>query len=194
MPLPSVTFRSELPPIVRKELDQLDSELTAYLLQEHDDDGQHTHITASSLTVTGPLAVLGGPITVNGVEPQQTLTFVIAHFASPGSGIATGFSGVLVVPWACTITQVTLLSADPALTSGSMVVDIWKAPYANYPPTVADSICASAKPTLSGAIKSQDATLVGWTTALAADDILAFNVESVTSVKRVRLDLRVTLV
>lgn len=190
MPLPSVTFRSELPPIVRKELDQLDSELTGYLLQEHDDDGHHTHITTTSLTVTG------GPITVDGVELQhtQTLTFVIAHFASPGSGIATGFSGVLVVPWACTITQVTLLSADPDVTSGSMVVDIWKDTYANYPPTGADSICASAKPTLSGAIKSQDSTLVGWTTALAADDILAFNVESVTSVKRVRLDLRVTLV
>jgi len=67
MPLPSVTFRSELPPVVRKELDQLDGEITAYLLQEHDDDGRHTVITATAITVTGPLTVTG-PVTING-EP-----------------------------------------------------------------------------------------------------------------------------
>jgi len=66
MPLPSVTFRSELPPVVRKELDQLDGEITAYLLQEHDDDGRHTVITATAVTVTGPLTVTG-PVTINGV-------------------------------------------------------------------------------------------------------------------------------
>ena len=123
----------------------------------------------------------------------QTLTFVIAHFATPGSGIASGFQGVLVVPWACTITQVTLLSADPDITSGSIVIDIWKSTYATYPPTVANSICGSAKPTLSSAIKSQDSALVGWTPVLAENDVLGFNVNSASGVKRVRVDLRVTL-
>jgi len=52
---------------VRKELDQLDGEITAYLLQEHDDDGRHTVITATAITVTGPLTVTG-PVTING-EP-----------------------------------------------------------------------------------------------------------------------------
>lgn len=61
-PLPSVTFRSELDPVVRKELDQLDSELTSYLLEEHDDDGHHTAISATSLKVNGP-TTFNGPVT-----------------------------------------------------------------------------------------------------------------------------------
>jgi hypothetical protein len=35
--------------------------------------------------------------------------------------------------------------------------------------------------------------LTGWTTTIAAGDILAFNVDSVTALKRVRVDLQVTL-
>lgn len=97
-----------------------------------------------------------------------------------------------------TVEQYTGVVWCPTLPSGYWVArragKVFITGNSNYPPTVADSICASAKPTLSSAIKSQDSTLVGWTTALAADDILAFNVESVSSVKRVRLDLRVTLV
>lgn len=123
----------------------------------------------------------------------QHLSIVIAHFTTPGSGIATGFAGAVMIPWACTITQVTLLSEDPAVTSGSIVVDIWKDTYANYPPTVADTITASAKPTISSGTKGQDSTLTGWTTTLAAGDVLGFNVDSVTSLTRVRVILTVAL-
>lgn len=67
MPLPSVTFRSELDPVVRKELDQFDGELTGYLLEEHDDDGHHTRITADAVTVDGPVTINGGPLLIDGV-------------------------------------------------------------------------------------------------------------------------------
>ena len=147
-----------------------------------------TAIAGSAIT-TGTVAMARLPVNLR----TQTLSMVIAHFTSPGANIAIGFAGVLVVPWTCTITQATVLSTDDAITSGSIVVDIWKDSYTNYPPTVADSICASAKPTLSSAIKSQDTTLTGWTTALAANDVLAFNVDSVASLKRVRIDLQVLL-
>lgn len=93
----------------------------------------------------------------------------------------------LVVPFDCTITGVTLL-AD---TSGSIVVDIWKDTYANFPPTDADSITASAVPTISSATKSQDTTLTGWTTAVSAGDILRFNVDSVTDVTQVTIALSI---
>ena len=76
--------------------------------------------------------------------------------------------------------------------TGSIVVDIWKDTYANFPPTDADSITASAPPTISTATKAQDATLTGWTTSIAAGDILRFNVDSVTSIQRVTLSLKVT--
>jgi hypothetical protein len=95
----------------------------------------------------------------------------------------------LQVPFACTINSVTAL-ADA---SGAIVVDIWKDTYANYPPTDADSITASAPVTISGpAIKSQDTTLTGWTTSIAAGDCLRFNVDSVSTITRVTIILKVT--
>lgn len=105
-----------------------------------------------------------------------------------GSVITTGEKGYLRVPYNCTITSVEIV----ANASGSIVVDIWKDSYANFPPTVADSITGSAKPTLSSAQKSQSSTLTGWTTSLSAGDYLAFNVDSATTVSRVTLTLIVT--
>jgi hypothetical protein len=109
-------------------------------------------------------------------------------FDGGGSAITTGVKGDLEVPFACTITQATLLADQ----SGSIVIDIWKDTYANYPPTVADTITASAKPTLSAATKSQDSTLTGWTTSITAGDTLRFNVDSVATVTRVALSLKYT--
>jgi hypothetical protein len=76
--------------------------------------------------------------------------------------------------------------------SGSIVVDIWKDTYANYPPTVADTITAAAKPTISATTKSQNATLTGWTTAITAGDTLRFNVDSITTCTRVLISLKIT--
>jgi hypothetical protein len=115
----------------------------------------------------------------------NSITFIID---GGGSAITTGVKGDLEIPFACTITRATLLADQ----SGSIVVDIWKDTYANYPPTVADTITASAKPTISTATKSQDSTLTGWTTTIAAGDTLRFNVDSITTCTRVTLSLKVT--
>ncbi len=152
-------------------------------------------------TGTGVVHATSGVYSVGDVQVDEvvdalrlrTLWMDIASFTSPGSAIATGVAGYVPVPWAGTITKVQLLSTDPSVTSGSIVVDIWKDAYANYPPTVADTITAAAKPTLSSAIKFEDSTLTGWTTTLAAGDVLGFNVDSVTSVTRVLLTLTVQL-
>lgn len=105
-----------------------------------------------------------------------------------GSAITTGEKGHLEIPFACTIERVTMMADQ----SGSIVVDIWKDTYANSPPTDADSITASAPPTISSAQKSQDSTLTGWTTSIAAGDFLAFNVDSCSTITRVTLSLKVT--
>lgn len=104
-----------------------------------------------------------------------------------GSVLPTGIIADMQVPFACTITGVALLADQ----SGSIVVDIWKDTYANYPPTVADTITASAKPTLSSATKYTDTTLTGWTTALAAGDILRFNLDSISTITRLAIILKV---
>lgn len=46
--------------------------------------------------------------------------------------------------------------------------------------------------TISSATKSQDATLTGWTTSVAAGDVLGFNVDSASTVQRVTIALKVT--
>lgn len=119
------------------------------------------------------------------VTPSSAIVFIID---GGGSTITTGVKGDIQIPFACTITSVSLLADQ----SGSIVVDIWKDTYANFPPTVADTITTSAKPTISSATKATDSTLTGWTKNLSANDILRFKVDSVTSVQRVTLTLHVT--
>lgn len=104
-----------------------------------------------------------------------------------GSVLATGIQGDSQVPFACTITGITVLADQ----SGSLVLDVWKDTYANYPPTVADTITAAAKPTLSTATKTTDTTLTGWTTALAAGDTIRFNLDSITTITRMTVILKV---
>lgn len=93
------------------------------------------------------------------------------------------------VPFGATITKASI-AADA---SGSAVVNVWKDSHANFPPTVADKITASAPPTLSSAQKNEDSTLTGWTTSVSAGDWLLFNLDSVTACKRITVTLELTL-
>jgi hypothetical protein len=119
------------------------------------------------------------------INNQVELANIGLRIDNGANVIPTGVNGNIVVPFACTITQWTLLANE----SGSIVIDIWKDSYANYPPVVGDSITASAKPTISSATKGQSSTLTGWTTSFLAGDILRFNVDSVTSIKAVDINL-----
>lgn len=104
-----------------------------------------------------------------------------------GSAITTGVKADLVVPYNCTVLGWDIF----ANASGSIVVDVWKDTYANFPPTVADTITGTEKPTLSSAAKNQDTALSSWTTTLNRNEILRFNVDSATTVTRVTLSLRI---
>lgn len=119
--------------------------------------------------------------------PLAGQTFAIAYTIGNGvDAITTGqLKHALSFEFSGTITGVRL----EANASGSIVLDLWKDTYANYPPTAADSICASAKPTLSSAIKSVDTTLTGWTKTFAAGDALIVNVDSASTVTAVTLTI-----
>ena len=113
-------------------------------------------------------------------------TKVMIPFIIDGGGatITTGIKGDLgPFNFACTIDLVSALADQ----SGSIVVDVWKDSYANFPPTDADSITSAAPITISTATKSQDSSLTGWTKTIAVGDILRFNVDSVTSLQRVTI-------
>lgn len=167
----------------------------------HDDtNSEISAITAKTTPVSGDYLLIEDSaasnakksVTVGNLLSQTSLLGLTAgiNFIIDGGGsaITTGVKGYIEIPFACTINQVTMLADQ----SGSIVVDIWKDTYANHPPTDADSITASAVPTITTATKSQDATLTGWTTSIAAGDILGFNVDSATTVTLVTVALKVT--
>jgi hypothetical protein len=108
--------------------------------------------------------------------------------AIDGSGgtITIGQKGYVQVPYACTIDSWRIIANAP----GSIVIDIYKAAAPTIPVT---SITGSAKPTLTNPQQTAaSSTLTGWTTAIAANDILGFNVDSATTVSSVVLQIFVT--
>lgn len=104
-----------------------------------------------------------------------------------GSAITTGVKGFISIPYNGAI-QSWDIFADQ---SGSIVLDIWKDTFANAPPTVADTIAGSEKPTLSSASKNQDTNLTTWTTSVSAGDVIGFNVDSASTVTRVTVVIKI---
>lgn len=73
---------------------------------------------------------------------------------------------------------------------GSIVVDVWKCAYINYPPTDINSITGATPPTITAAIKSEDTVLTGWTKTFTKGDVFKWNIDSVASIKSVKGYLR----
>ena len=131
-------------------------------------------VTFSALTV-GSAPITG----------EASISFIID---GGGNAITTGAKGDLEVPFDCTINSVTLVAAP----AGAIVIDIWKQAYADFPPEDAQTITSATPPTITAtADKSQDTTLTSWTVALTKGDTLRFNVDSVTTIERVTLSLKV---
>ena len=113
-----------------------------------------------------------------------SITFIID---GGGAVITTGEKGHLVIPFNAFIREAIVLADQ----SGSTVVDIWKDTYGNFPPVNADSITGATPPTLSTAQASRDTSLVDWKRHISKGDVLAFNVDSATTVTRVSVILEV---
>ena len=131
----------------------------------------------------------GQVLVMDADDPVWADQIAAIPFVIDGGGVAitTGVKGDLTIPFACTILEWTLLGDQ----SGSIVVDVWKDTYANFPPTIADVITASAKPTISATTNGQSSTLTGWTTTITAGDTLRYNVNSATTIQRATLSLKV---
>ena len=115
---------------------------------------------------------------------------VTAVFDGGGSVLTVGTKAYIPeVPYNATITGWRIVSP----VAGSVVVDVWKDIYANFPATVIDTIAGSEKPTLSAATKNEDKALTAWTTAITAGDHLVFNVDSATTVTYVVVQLFLTV-
>jgi hypothetical protein len=117
-------------------------------------------------------------------------TTLLVYIGQIGVAMVTGIAGDATLRFPAEIVSWDLLADQ----SGSIVVDIWKRDYASYPPTVLDTITASAPPTISSAQKARNTLDLHdsshrWTTHITANDTLRFNVNSVTSIQQVCLAL-----
>ena len=130
--------------------------------------------------------IADGTITAADLATNQNIATLGITIDGGGSAITAGVKGFLRVPFACTISDWYLLADQ----SGSIVIDVWKDTYANFPPTVADTIAGTEKPTLASVQGNRDTALSSWTTTVTADDILGFNVDSATTVTRVNLTVK----
>lgn len=101
--------------------------------------------------------------------------------ASIGDGVNTisvGEVGTTIIPYNGTILGWYIIGDVP----GTIVVDIWKDSFANYPPTVADTITGTEKPTLTAQDKNSDLTLSTWDTEILSGDVVKFKVDSVDGI------------
>lgn len=105
-----------------------------------------------------------------------------------GSGqIVTPVNDVdIYIPEALEIRQAVILTEGGP---GSCVIDVWKAPYGSFPPTDSDSITGGNEPEISGGTKYSDPTLSGWTTSLAAGDVVRFHLDSSSTFTRISVYL-----
>ena len=108
-------------------------------------------------------------------------------FNGGGSALVAGLQSWVRVPYGGTIVEASLMADE----SGSCVVDIWNAAFASFPPTIANSICASDLPTLSSAQTETDTTLTGWATAFSTGSVFLFNLTSISTIKELTVYLKV---
>jgi hypothetical protein len=147
---------------------------------------------AGATGVTGPVGVTGatGPIGETGATgPISAVTAsILFQVSNDGVALTTGIKGDVLIPFNATITEWSLLADQ----TGSAVVDIWKDTYGNYPPTSGDSITGSAKPTITSSNKGQSSTLTGWTTTINAGETLRFNLDSVSTIQRLSINIKIS--
>ena len=127
-----------------------------------------------------------------GFQGPQGLTGPQGALSSDKGSIGVifdGFGGVpivgktdwIVVPYNGTITGWQIFGG----TTGSCVIDVRKDTYGNFPPTAADSIAGTQKPTLITQIKNQDLSLSSWTASVTSGDIVQFYLESASLLTKI---------
>lgn len=106
---------------------------------------------------------------------------------SSGSSVLVADTSYFVVPYACIISAYNL-TAVPA--SAAVVVDVWKIATGTAVPTVSNTITASATPSIASGTTKHSTTLTGWTTSVAANDVIGIALTTVATSTFVSLVLQ----
>lgn len=123
--------------------------------------------------VEGQLGNAGGGATAN-----QVIGSFGATFDGGGAPLTVGTKAYTRVPFACTVTGWSVI-----VDTGTATVDVWRqATAATDLPAVGDEIAGTDHPTIA-ANNVVKAAVGAWTsTAIAADDVIAFNIDAASGV------------
>jgi len=133
---------------------------------------------------TGPTGATGATGSTGATGAAGVSTRVVGISIDGGGSVpATGIKGYVVCPFGGTIIGWNIVGD----VTGSAVVDVYKIAYGATLPT--SSIAASAKPTLSSAKINNDSTVTGWATAVAANDIFGFNLDSISTITKLSVEV-----
>jgi hypothetical protein len=142
--------------------------------------------TTLSRASAGTLAVEG----VTLAKGTDVITQSVAiQFGDGTNEIADGDQRTFSIPVAHTLIRWRILALDfTSGSTGSIVFDVWRDTYANYPPTVTETISTS-KPTLTTAAAAEDSSITDWSEVGSAGDVYIVNVDSCTTVAGCVLEL-----
>jgi len=159
-------------------------------------DGGATIADVIALIPPPAITELTGDVTAGPGSGSQAATLASAYKTQTigitvdgaGAVLTTGIKGYRSFPVNGTIIKWRLL-ADVA---GNIEFDVFLDAFASYPPTT--SIVAVAPPELVGVDSDEDSVLTGWTTAIAAGEVLGFEITGVpATITRVTLELTILL-
>ncbi len=145
----------------------------------------YTAENAANRNIAGGYCPLDGSAKVPIANLPTITSSVGVNLDGQGVVLSTGQKGYVRMPYACTITGWSIVGD----VSGSCVFDVWKS---TGFPTVANTITASAKPTLTSSTATSSTTLTGWNTTVNAGDIIGWNLDSVSTLTRAILQLTIT--
>ncbi len=130
------------------------------------------------------IGVSGGSTPVS--DNVKTGSFGIT-VENPNLPLTTGYKGHVTIPYDGTIVSWQLLADQ----DGSVVVDVWKSSFEDGLPTLADTITGSQKPTLTNESLAKSTTISEWNVSVTSGDIIGFNIDSVSTVRRINLVVKV---
>ena len=144
------------------------------------DDGRRVEVEPDEAT-TDTLITLVTSTAVTGGEAGVVID-------GKSSVPATGYKGYVSIPYSGAITGWKMF-ADVA---GSAEVDVWKCAFADYPPEVTDSICGSNYLTLTSEISAESTTWSGSVLTVDAGDVIGFNLNSISTIKKLTALITIT--
>lgn len=153
--------------------------------------GSINRIIANNIRLETPntASIIGQTWTANDVLSTGKWSYNYKSFGlvvdGGGAVITTGVKSDVSIPFNMKITG-WYLTADQA---GSIVIDVWKDVFANFPPTILDTIAGAELPSLVAAQSNSDTNLTTWTTTVAAGDVIRFNVNSATTITKISLTI-----